>query len=255
MKSTDQEWEKYGARDPYFGVLNSEKFQAERLNDVSRQEFFATGDAHITHVLTQIREFIDPQFDPQVALDFGCGVGRLIIPLAQKVPEVVGVDISESMLAEAQKNCQKYGLTNIKYLKSDDALSNIQNQSFSLIHSYIVLQHIIPKRGELIIARLLDHLEPGGVAALHMPYRSLTSIKEQAFYRLRHHFPLANIIVNLLRGRSYDYPVMQMNCYNVSRLFAIIHERGITCCHIDLVHDFKHDSIFLYCQRPHCDTE
>ena len=47
------------------------------------------------------------------ALDFGCGVGRLVLPLARRYRTVVGIDISDAYIAEAVRNRDKHGLTNI----------------------------------------------------------------------------------------------------------------------------------------------
>ncbi len=42
-------------------------------------------------------------------LDVACGIGRLSIPLAQRGYEVVGIDLSESQIAYAQKHAQELG--------------------------------------------------------------------------------------------------------------------------------------------------
>ena len=41
--STDTEWENWGKKDPYFGVLTNEKFRSQKLSDESRIEFFESG--------------------------------------------------------------------------------------------------------------------------------------------------------------------------------------------------------------------
>src|SRR5580704_8517953 len=91
---TDAEWEKWGQRDPYFGVLTDNRFRQKRLTADTKAEFFASGARDIDHVFQVCREHICPDFRPRSALDFGCGVGRLVIPLAALVEHVVGVDVS-----------------------------------------------------------------------------------------------------------------------------------------------------------------
>ena len=72
-----------------------------------------------------IRRWVAPRFAPRSALDFGCGVGRLLVPLARRCPSVVGVDVADSMLAQARARCDAVGVTNVRLLKSDDRLSRV----------------------------------------------------------------------------------------------------------------------------------
>jgi SAM-dependent methyltransferase len=166
---TDLDWEAWGARDPYFGVLTHERFRAGRIDDAARREFFRTGAEHVEHVLALCRRHLDPGFTPRRVLDFGCGVGRVAIPFARHAHEVVGVDVSISMLAEARANCDAQGCTNVVLLPSDDALSAVTGR-FDLVHSYIVLQHVDPMRGLSLTGRLIECLRPGGIGVLHVTY-------------------------------------------------------------------------------------
>ena len=75
-------------------------------------------------ILSNIHKHLDPGFQPINALDFGCGVGRLVIPLAKISTSAVGIDVSESMLAEARKNCELNSVHNIDLVKSDDAFES-----------------------------------------------------------------------------------------------------------------------------------
>ena len=65
MKNTDHEWEKFGATEPYFGVLTHDQFRRRNLTDQSRAEFFATGLTYIDDVLKTIRSHIDPTYSPR----------------------------------------------------------------------------------------------------------------------------------------------------------------------------------------------
>ena len=103
-KDSDSHWERFGEQDPYFGVLSSEEFKSNRLDDATREIFFVSGEEHVDHVFTTIKTHITPDFHASKALDFGCGVGRIIIPLAKRCDEAVGVDVSIAMLEEALKS-------------------------------------------------------------------------------------------------------------------------------------------------------
>src|SRR5580765_8311271 len=101
ITDTDAVWEWFGKNQPYFGVLVEAKYTNEQLNEEAKKNFFATGKAHVDFVLETIKKHFDADFSIQRALDFGCGVGRLSIPLSATCTQVVGIDASPSMLQEA----------------------------------------------------------------------------------------------------------------------------------------------------------
>ena len=101
--NTDREWEKHGSVNPYFAVLTDQRFDVDNLSEENLAEFFRSGQQHIQHIIDTINRTIDPQFSPNRVLDFGCGVGRLVIPLASIADHVIGMDVSDSMLQEAKK--------------------------------------------------------------------------------------------------------------------------------------------------------
>ena len=77
----------------------------------------------------------------------GCGVGRVTQGLALHFDNVVGVDVAPGMLAEARRNAQIDGLTNVDYHSSLDP-ERFAPRSYDFVHSYIVLQHIPVEIGE-----------------------------------------------------------------------------------------------------------
>ena len=51
-------------------------------------------------------------------LDIGCGIGRLTIPIAEKVRQVTALDIADKMLELCQENVRNAGLDNVTIKKS-----------------------------------------------------------------------------------------------------------------------------------------
>ena len=82
--STDVAWEEWGRRDPYFGVITNPKFRRNDLSEDAKTEFFKDGETFVNYLLAAIQRNIDPQFRPKRILDFGGGVGRLLVPLLPK---------------------------------------------------------------------------------------------------------------------------------------------------------------------------
>jgi SAM-dependent methyltransferase len=224
MYNTDDHWNQWGKQDPYFAVLSEGKFRGKSF-EANRQEFFESGVEYVSGIVANaVRCF--GQLNNESALDFGSGVGRVTIPLAQHFKKVVGVEISDAMIKEAMENCLRSAVHNVDFVKSDDQLSLIC-RDFDFINSCLVLQHLSLKRGMNIIARLLKSLNPGGVIALHFPVRRLLSPLAQIVYFLQHHVPLARYCFNLLKGRRVSEPLMQMNVYDLIEVIALYSANGI----------------------------
>lgn len=49
--------------------------------------------------------------EPKKVIDLGCGTGSFLLPLAQKGIDVIGVDLSAEMLAEAEHKAREAGLS------------------------------------------------------------------------------------------------------------------------------------------------
>jgi SAM-dependent methyltransferase len=224
-------WRQFGNREPYFGVLASNEFLTENLSQAQFERFFQSGEAYVDSLMREIKDHTLLHRELDTALDFGCGVGRILIPLSTRFGRVVGLDVSPGMLEEAAGNAERFGRGNIELVLSDDSLFRMTSR-FSLVHSYIVLQHIPKRRGQRIIYRLLDLVQPGGVAVLHMPYGSDLSPRQRCANWLGLRVPLASQTISILRGGKFDQPVMQMNVYNPSVVFGALEERGFTEAHV-----------------------
>jgi SAM-dependent methyltransferase len=231
--STDRTWEYFGRTDPYWGVLTNPEFKGGLNSEAAREQFFGTGRDYIESVLKMVREHLDPTFRPTRALDFGCGVGRLAIPLASICESVVGVDISDSMLAEARKNAAEQGKSNVTFVKSDDQLSAATG-TFDFINSMIVFQHIPTARGEGIFKAMIERLREGGVGAVQFTYGfdSGTSTARRLLSDAYAHVPLLWGARNLIKGRPFSEPMMQMNRYDLNRLLRILQESGCHLVHV-----------------------
>jgi SAM-dependent methyltransferase len=258
--NTDAEWEKWGRQDPYFGVITADRFRSDKLDEQALAEFFDTGQMHVAHVLGVCRTIFDPAFTPRRVLDFGCGVGRLLVPFAAVAEQVVGVDVSPSMLAEAGKNCLSRNVGNVLLAASDDALSQVEG-AFDLVHSAIVLQHIQVSRGRAIFQRLLERVAPGGVGALHITYGK--AYHPDSFGQppqLEPELPAASTLGRLFRkgqapvtsepAKPAADPVMLMNAYNLSEIAYLMQTAGIASFYSEFTDHGGELGVFLFFRRP-----
>jgi SAM-dependent methyltransferase len=224
-----EQWERFGREDPYYGVYSIDEFRGRELDKGARDRFFASGEEHVEALLVQLRRHFGPEFSPQIVLDYGCGVGRMLIPLARRTERATGVDVAPSMLAEARTNLTAAGLPDVELKEAGD-LEHLAPE-FDLVHSAIVLQHMPVRDGEQIVAALAKLLRPGGVGAIHLPIAGRRSLRVfNALMKL----PWASNALNLMRGRAWSYPHMQMNVYDLSRVAVILHARGVETIYVAL---------------------
>lgn len=248
MGNTDREWEAFGSQAPYYGVFSKPRFYAANLSRETRDEFFASGEKHVEDIFGVIRESLDPAFAPRRALDFGCGVARVAIPLARRAAEVVAVDVAESMLAEARKNCELAGVRNITLLTSDDRLSALSGD-FDFVHSFVVFQHIPRKRGEAILDALLARLADGGIGVLHFTYSSRASTWRRLLRKARATVPYLHNLANLAQKRPFRFPHMQMIDYDVDAILRRLQEGGCHRVHVRFTDHGRHSGVVLFFKR------
>lgn len=245
---TDREWEKFGKNDPYFGVLSDEKFRESNLTEDIKAEFFRSGFAYIDDVLAKIKQHVDADFTPNKALDFGCGVGRLVIPLANVAREVTGVDVSDSMLQEARKNCEVRSISNATFIQSDDELSGLRGH-YDFIHSFIVFQHIPVSRGEKIFKSLILHLESEGVCVLHFTYAQ-PNASRGLIPLVKKYVPFVRVGANFFRRRKLFGPEMQMHAYDLNHLFFEIQKANVVNCYAEFTNHGGWLGVIVYFQKP-----
>ncbi len=229
LSSTDLVWRKFGDIDPYFGVLSQPRFRRKSIADADLEEFFQSGDEYVEQMLTMANTHLDAPQRFRLILDFGCGVGRLTLPLAAQADEVLGVDISPSMLREARSNGERLNVTNAKFIETDAWLAE-PDKRFDLVHTFIVLQHIAPRHGLSIIAKLIDSVANGGIGVIHLTYgKARSGIRWISW--VKKWIPLAHNLINVLRGRPFRAPMMQMNDYNLNQVFQLLQQSGVNDFH------------------------
>jgi SAM-dependent methyltransferase len=228
--NTDKAWQQWGEKDPYFGVFTDTKYRKENLTEEAKQDFFNSGDQYIQQVLITIKEKLYPNFSPNSALDFGCGTGRLLLPLAKICNRVVGLDISDAMLQESQKNLSAY--PHVSLYKSDDQFSKLKGQHFDFVNSFIVLQHIPKQRVLNILEHLIQSVSIDGVGVIHLTYAktkfrdNLGIPPDSMFYQLK------NALINgkkrmMAFFNSKQEPEMQMNLHSLNQAFFLLQNFGI----------------------------
>lgn len=227
--STDKDWRKWGQNNPYYGVLSHDRFSGKKISAATEKDFYRSGFYDIGNVMGLVRKLNQSNQRPAFAhaVDFGCGAGRLVIPLTGYADRVTGIDVSPSILRLAHSKVPKNLRKRIQFRLSDDNLKSLP-KNYDLIHSYIVLQHINPRRGMTLVNTMVEHLKPGGVLALHITYGHDAPRLTRFVVWLRNHFLPFHYLLNIMRGRPITTPRMRMHKYKLSEFFDALNHYGIT---------------------------
>jgi SAM-dependent methyltransferase len=239
-------WEYFGKNDPYFAVSTFDQFRSENLTDQGKDEFFLSGEEQVARVFDEIETNLHPGFKPKRALDFGCGVGRIVIPLASRAAHVTGVDISKAMLTETARNCESRNLDNVELLETTEFLSTT-GPEFDLIHSAIVFQHIAPSHGMPIVKAMVERLRVGGIGVLHFTYSGglggLQGLRADAYKR----FPFLYALKNKLKGQRRE-PLMPIYIYNLNDIMSVLQANDCHNCVVRFSHH-GHEGVVLFFQK------
>lgn len=247
-KRTERDWSEWGEKNPLFGVLSDPKYLNANLSGELREDFFLTGERHVEDVYSVIHSKIRPGFRAERVLDFGCGVGRLLIPFARRAQVAVGVDISPGMLAEAKRICDEQGVRNVRLINLHE-MDSAELHGFDLVHSFIVFQHIPTSEGERLLQKLVSLLGEGGVGAIHLTFSDVHSALRRTVFALRVRSRLVHGLFNKVQGKPFSWPAMQMNSYSMNRIFNMLVDLHCSNLHVEFTDHNGFRGAMLYFER------
>lgn len=97
-------------------------------------------------------------------LELGCGTGRVTIPLAQQGIQITGLDVVPGMLARAKTKADS---SLVEWIEADARSFNLGKTFRFIFEAGSLFQHLLERADqEAMLARVHDHLEPGGVFVL-----------------------------------------------------------------------------------------
>ena len=213
-----EEWTALGTVDPLWAVLSDPNTRGGRWDT---DAFFATGRKDVDAVFAVISE-ANLVIDGRRALDFGCGVGRLSQALAREFDEVVGVDISSSMLEGARRFDQSDGRCQF-VLNTTDDLSQFPTASFDFVYSHIVLQHMEPVYSLGYIREFTRLLRSGGVVVFQIP---VTNGTRRIRDLVKSWFP--GLVKRLHNIRHPGIPIIELYAVPMERITQALIEGGMS---------------------------
>lgn len=129
------EWNQRAREDANFYVAFGRRGQED-------EEFFATAEEVVRGLEWELRRF--PGRANQRAwraLEIGCGPGRIMKPMSRNFGEIHGVDVSDEMVERARRNLESVPHAHAHATPGSD-LAGFADNSFDLVYSYAVFQHI-----------------------------------------------------------------------------------------------------------------
>jgi SAM-dependent methyltransferase len=179
FRSLVKNWEVLGDTDPLFGVLSDPTRHGGKWDPES---FFASGQAHVEKLLRILAD-TRASFQPGTCLDFGCGPGRLTIPLSESFRHTVGVDVARPMIRAARRFAPTAARCEFVVNRTPD-LRQFRDASFDVVHSCLVLQHIPPDIAVRYIAEFFRVSRPGGLGVFQRPAATRTDAEISASHAL-----------------------------------------------------------------------
>ena len=236
-----------GARDPYWGVLTHDRFRSVNLTPAAIEEFYESGRTEIQRTVDVLHQLGGEPFAPDVAVDFGCGVGRLSFAMTQYARRVLGVDVADSMLDVARRQASERGIANLELQVA------LPSTGADWVNSVIAFQHIPPDRGQLLFDALIDLLNPGGYVSLHL-----------TFFRDRRHtgdvqrdlgeYRYDGNVVELLSAASDAAGCIAMYDYDLNRAFRALFMSGVESVRVDHTDHGGCHGVMLYGRRRFHDS-
>jgi SAM-dependent methyltransferase len=212
IEKLQEQWERFGDADPMRAVLADAK---EGGRTWEPEDFFASGRADVERWLARLAELGGARTGER-ALDFGCGAGRLSQALAPYYTDVVGVDVSRRMLATANEHNAFPGRVSFVHNTRED-LRVFEDNTFDLVLTHIVLQHLQPNMILGYLAEFLRVLRPGGSLLFQVP---IARIGGRGRYALIERLPW--LVRGYRRLRYGAAPHMEMNFVPAPQISATI---------------------------------
>lgn len=162
--ASNVEWRQWGNVDPFFGVASWSGRQRGGAHPWTAEEFYALGRADWVDFRARWTNY---GVDLGHVVDLGCGAGRITKAMAADVARVIGVDVSDGMLAVARSNLPE---SNVELRLGDGVTLPVETATADGVFSAHVFQHFdsigLARRNLAEAARVL---KPGGTMMVHLP--------------------------------------------------------------------------------------
>ena len=161
-------------------MSNNDKYKNGKIDEAfyNKSNYFEEKGEILTDLNTRFQKYrissvlkiYNPKPTDRV-LDLGCGWGTFDFVLSPKVSEIVGLDFSSKSVEICNKLLKDKNLGNIKFICANATETGLESESFDLIISADLFEHIYPDDFELVMDECKRLLKPGGKLAIWTPNR------------------------------------------------------------------------------------
>ena len=224
MEAHRTAFDDFAAREPYFAVVTAPRFLRANLTPEYEREFFASGEILVDKIFSLVEAGLVPKFAPMSMLEYGCGVGRLAIPLSRRPGSVTAVDRSDVMLDLARREAERRGAGHIVF-QTPEAFA-AASKKFDLVVCYHVLQRLRHGHGLDLIRQLVDRISAGGVGVFQWPLTTGVSMGVEITRWARERLPAVNGVVNRLRSKPATDPFIPTYAYALDEVLDVLKSAG-----------------------------
>ncbi len=219
-----RDWDDLARLDPLWAIASVPDRRHGAWDD---DEFMATGRRKAARIVRRL-DLLGAPATRRRALDFGCGVGRVTIPLADHFDEAVGVDVAPTMVDQARARASAAGRDEVRFVLNErEDLELLDGERFDLVYTALVLQHLPSSEHVGRCARGLARLvAPGGVLMAQMPSRLAPWARLQPGRRLYAALRSAGVPPAVLYGRLGLHP-MRLLDFPRPAFGALLQDEGL----------------------------
>lgn len=171
----------------------------------------------------RLRDWLASRCPGRVALDYGCGNGTLSLAMArQGAGAVVGIDLSDVLIANCRRRADAEGMSNVKFLVMDCESMAFEDSTFDVIAAVSVLHHLELEKAYRELSRVL---KPHGEVICLEPLKHNPLIQ---WYRrrtpsLRTPWEVEHILCrrDIFRARKYFSRVKVLEFCHLASLAAV----------------------------------
>lgn len=160
--SMREAWNARARRDPFRYVETSHW-------DGDVDAFFALGEDRCALLVDPVLGRFGIDAGSSVALDLGCGLGRISRALARRFATAIGVDVSDEMVDRATALHPSDAYPNLRFAVSDGLTLPLDEDSVDFAFSYEVVQHM-PSHDVILrnLREIRRVLRRDGIALVHV---------------------------------------------------------------------------------------
>ena len=151
------DWDQRAQHHARFWIA-TENYQTEEI-------FAQSGQGTAQALLKAITGLYHPSWK---VLDIGCGIGRVLKPLAQHFRALVGIDVSSTMIDKSKLWLADHPHVTTLETSGVD-LREFEDESFNLVYSYVAFQHMPRPVFEQYLGEINRVLLPDGYLAMQLP--------------------------------------------------------------------------------------